>query len=127
MKSGKKLTIFWFRWVGNLGILLSLVIFLLHSSRLIRSRVEPAGVAANWSVKTPNYLEKMDLEFGSGWLLHIWDSYLLNVAAIGVLVSAALPVLLTLSFTWYRKRDFLLGTMAVAVFAVLTIAIIGLR
>jgi len=127
MKSGEKQIIFWFRWVGNLGILLSLVAFLLYSSGLIRSRAEPEKVAANWSAKAPNYLEEVGLEFGRGWFFHIGDAYILNVAAIAILVNAALPALLTLSFTWYRKRDFLFGTMAIAVSAILTIAMIGFR
>ncbi|VDB00180.1 hypothetical protein S1OALGB6SA_1255 [Olavius algarvensis spirochete endosymbiont] len=127
MKSDKKLAIFWFRWVGYLGISLSLAFFLLYSSGLIRSKVKPLAIAENWSKETPIYLEEMGLEFGSGWLIHIEDLYSMNVAAIAILVSAALPALLALSFIWYRKRDFLFGTMAIAISAVLVIAIIGFR
>lgn len=125
MKSNEKLAIFWLRWMGNIGVSLSLTVFLLYISDLIPSKVEPAAIVANWSEKAPVYLEKMDLAFGRGWLAHIKDLYLMNVAAIAILISAALPTLLTLSFMWYRKRDFLFGTTAIAIFAILTVAIIG--
>lgn len=127
MKSNEGLVIFWFRWMGNLGIFLSLAIFLLYSSGLIHSEAGPARIAANWNEEVPIYLEKMDLEFGSGWFFRVGNLYSMNVAAIAVLASATLPALLTLSFTWYRKRDFLFGTMAIAVSATLTLAIMGFR
>jgi len=125
MKSDEKLAVFWFRWLGNFGVSLSIAIFLLYGSGLIRSRAEPAEIAANWSEETPIYLEKMDL--GREWLINIGDLYSMNVAAIAVLVSTVLPILLILSFTWYRKLDFLFGTMAIAVSIVLAIAILGFR
>jgi len=127
MKSNEKLTILWFRWMGNLGMFLSLAIFLLYSSGLFRLKVEPTRVVANWNEEAPIYLEKMDLEFGNRWLFHIEDLYSMNVAAIAILVSAALPALFTLSFTGYWKRDFFFGTAAIAVFAVLIIATIGFQ
>lgn len=125
MESNEKLAMFWFRWVGNLGISLSLAVFLLYGSGLIPSEAEPAAIAANWNKKAPIYLEKMGLDFDRGWIFHIGDLYFMNVAAIAILVSAALPTLLTLSFMGYRKRDFLFGTTAIAIFAVLITAMIG--
>jgi|GEM_PF-735416 len=127
MDFDEKLTIFWFRLMGNVGISLSIAIFLLYSFALIDSKVKPSEVAAIWGNKAPIYLEEMELDFSGNWLIHIGDSYFMNVAAVAILLSAALPSLLTLSFIWYRKRDFLFGTMAIAVSAVLVIAIIGFK
>ena len=125
MKTVEKRAANWFRWMGWGGLIVSLVVFMLYVTGVFPSGVSPAESAAHWSESSETYRAETGLVFKSGWFLNIRDSYFLSTAALAILASTALPTLLVLSVSWFRRRDYLYGTMAIMISCVLLIAILG--
>jgi hypothetical protein len=125
MKTIEKRAASWFRWIGTIGLVLSVGIFVLYIAGMIPSQVTPEISGSHWGESSEVYLENTGLEFEAGWFRNIVDAYFLSSAALAILASAALPTLLVLSVSWFRRRDFLYGIMAILVCCVLLIAITG--
>ncbi len=125
MENDDKLAIRWFRRMGAGGLVLSLVVFIVYITGLIPSIVSPSDSAALWSGSSKEYLAESGLVFTPGWFGNITDSYFLSTAALAVLASTALPTLAALGVRWFIKREFLYGSMALMISAVLIVAIIG--
>jgi hypothetical protein len=125
MKTVEKQAANWFRWIGTMGLVLSVVVFLIYVAGMVSSQVSPEVSGSHWWESSEVYLENTGLEFEAGWFRNIVDAYFLSSAALAILASAALPTLLVLSVSWFRRRDFLYGIMAILICCVLLIAITG--
>ena len=125
MKTVEKRAANWFRWMSWAGLIVSLIVFMLYVMGVVPSGVSPAESAAYWSESSETYRFETGLVFKSGWFGNIRDSYYLSTAALAILASTALPTLLVLSVSWFRRRDYLYGTMALMISCVLMIAILG--
>jgi len=115
----------WFRWMGAVGIILSVMVFFLYVSGVLSPGISPSDSAALWSESSDQYLEDSGIMFTSGWFLNPADGYFFSTAALAILASTALPVLVGLAVFWFRSRDFVYGITAVLISSVLIFAIIG--
>ena len=125
MKTVEKRAADWFKWMGWAGLIVSLVVFTLYVMGVVPSGVSPAESAAHWSESSETYRGETGLVFETGWFGNIRDGYFLSTAALAILASTALPTLIILSLSWFRRRDYLYGTMAILISCVLLIAILG--
>jgi len=120
----EKSAVGWFRWMGLAGLVLSLVVFALYSGGFLPASLSPSDSAALWSENSKKYLVDTGLSFNPGWFVNS-DGYFLSTAALAVLASTALPTLAALAVLWFLRRDYIYGSMAVVISAVLIFAIAG--
>jgi len=125
MTTADRIAAAWLRWMGWIGLILSLLVFFAYASGLWPSDTTPEESAALWSLPSEEYLEQAGQRFGPIWFTRPADGYRVSTAALAILATTALPALTALSLSWLRRRDVLHGVMALAIALVLVAAILG--
>jgi len=115
MKSTEKTARSLFLWLGALGILLSALGFLLYISNLMPTTLSPAESAAMWDRSAEEF---------QGTAEGVFDSFVISSLALAFLATAPLPILLIMALSWFRRRDFLYGFIALAISALILVAML---
>ena len=97
---------------GTAGFYLSIIIFVLYVSGILSSSVLPSDAAESWSKSSSEYIENTNLDFNKIWFKNISDGYIASTAAIAVIASVSLPVLLFIGFYWLSKKDYIYSVMS---------------
>ena len=101
-----------FYFFGTAGFYISIIIFVLYVSGIISSSVLPSDAAESWSKSSSEYIENTNLDFNKMWFENISDGYIASTAAIAVIASVSLPVLLFIGFYWLSKKDYIYSIMS---------------
>ena len=109
--------------MGVLGLVLAMLFFVIYAAGLFPASVSPAESAAMWDRPSAELQESGGVRFETFWFIRITDSYILSSGALAVLASTALPTLLALALGWFRRRDWLYGSMSLIISAVILVAI----
>ncbi len=115
----------WLHWIGLFALILSLAAFSLYILGILPPGLDPASSAGAWSEPVGDYLAETGTAAGALWMFRSADGYSMSVAALAILASTALPVLLVLAIRWLRRKDWIYGIMALAVFGVLVTAAVS--
>ena len=109
-----------------LGLVIMLVTYLLYVSGLLSPHVPLAEMPQYWSRPVAHYLEVAHVPTGWGWLSLLGRGDFLNFAGIVLLAGLSIICYLRVIPSLFRKKDTIMGVIAVTEVLVLLLAASGI-